>query len=207
MIQEKLTSVATPLSFTTGETILELEQATHFFYFIRSGEVAVSENLLSGQQTLLKFLQAGDCFGEIELFAQTKNYEVTATQDCQLLQVAYPELEMVMKQDFELTRYVIEQVIKKLSASSENLVRQSLMTTYDRCLVKIYEYYRTGQLATLSKEKLAQEVNTTLRSVNRALERFQQKKWLSYQTKTIRLLEPQQVANYLSKNWGIFISN
>lgn len=206
MIQEKLLPVATKLSLPAGQTILELEQQTHFFYFICSGEVAVSESWLSGQQTNLKFLQAGDCFGEIELFVTTKNYEVQTTKACQLLQVDYPDLETVMQQDFAVTRYIIEQIIKKLSASSENLVRQSLLTTYDRCLVKIYEYYLTGQLKTLTKEKLAQETNTTLRSVNRALERFRQQNWLDYQNKTIHLLEPLQVANYLSKNWGIFVS-
>lgn len=101
-----------------------------------------------------------------------------------------------MQNNFEFTKFIIEQLSEKLSKNVESLSNLSLLNTKDRLLNIIYRHYIMGDLCSLTKDKLCSETFIPLRSLNRSIAECKEEGLILYQEKRFFIQSIKKLEQY-----------
>jgi CRP-like cAMP-binding protein len=140
----QVVSIAKPVLFAAGESIVREGDAGRSLFAIVRGEAAVA---VAGTQRELARLRAGDVFGEMSLLTgEPRNATVTAVTDCELLEIDADGFRTVV-----LANPGMVETITSVTASRQ--------TELDRHR----EAHTTGPLATETRQTLLKRVRQFLR--------------------------------------------
>ena len=160
----------TEKSYRRGEVMLDPCVENQFLYLLTSGEATVYYQAENGEILAIYAYHPVDFFGELELLSNRKLPTlVRARTDCRVTLVHRDEVLRWLKQDFSFTQLVLRRLCEKVVEGSDERMRLSLLTIRQRYLLAIRRHQEAGDLATLTKTQLCEEVGAPVRSLNRVI--------------------------------------
>lgn len=186
------------IKFQANSTILYAEEENYYVYFLMEGIAEAYIQSPQGAFASLYLYKAGSFFGEIEQFYHgRKPVEITAVSDCTVDLMHRNDFLDWLHKDFEVTTYIIKEISYKLINSSEQFEEVLLMTVKERLLRCIALHHYKNNLDTLTKNQLAKEVNSPIRSINRVIAECAKQEIICYKNKKIHVPNEKSVLQYL----------
>ncbi|WP_197712129.1 Crp/Fnr family transcriptional regulator [Fusobacterium ulcerans] len=102
-----------------------------------------------------------------------------------------------MKKDFEVTKLIIKEIVHKLILNSEYIEEISQLTVKERFLRCIATHYQLNNIKSLTKEEVAKETKSPVRSINRAIAACTKEGILCYKNRQIHILDKEKLQTYL----------
>lgn len=157
-------------SFDKDSLIIHPGEENNYLYILMKGRAEVYWQNFSGAMISLYLYGPYSCFGENELFNNNlRTLSIIAKMNCEILMVNKATVCEWMKADFNFNLYIIEQLAGKLISLSEKTIRTSLLSIKERVLYSLFSHFNLKNLDSLTKEALASEVFTPIRSLNRSI--------------------------------------
>lgn len=184
--------------YQANSTILFAEEENDYVHFLMEGIAEAYIQSPQGTFATLHLYKEGSFFGEIEQFYHgRKPVEIIAVSDCTVDLMHRNDFLDWLQKDFEATKYIMKEISTKLINSSELFEEVLLMTVKERLLRCVALHYYKNNLHTLTKNQLTKEVNTPMRSINRAIAECAKQEIISYKDKKIRVLNEKSILQYL----------
>lgn len=121
----KLEQVGRDIAVPSGTCIVKQGDPPNHFYIVRSGRLRVFRETADGIRTDLTELGAGDYFGEVALVTgQPRTASVEAVEDSHLIQVSKEEFDLVLDNNPQLARHIIQQLAHWLVTGDRRLERE-----------------------------------------------------------------------------------
>ncbi|BES65042.1 Crp/Fnr family transcriptional regulator [Gottschalkiaceae bacterium SANA] len=178
-------------TYEEGSHILFSGEKNDHLYFLTKGQASVYMQNQEGVMMNVNTYYASSIFGEYEVFnPQETSQSVIANTDCQIIRLHKKHLHQWMQADFDLTMYILENFAKDVVHSHQTTSQLAFLTIKERLIVSIYSHDQVGDLDTLTKEIVQQEVYAPIRSLNRSLAACQEEGLFSYRKKTFSVVDP-----------------
>lgn len=183
--------------YRKGSNIMLPNNNNDYLYIIVDGKAEVYREDYSGALISIYNYNSYNLFGELELFNEKIiTFGITAKTDCEIILVHKSLVYEWMKNDFNFTKYILEQLSLKLVESSSTALRLSLLSIKDRILYSIYTHNKIGDLKDLTKEKLSQEVYAPIRSLNRSIKECIEDGYIIYKDKKFYITQIDKLEKY-----------
>jgi CRP-like cAMP-binding protein len=177
--------------------ILYAGEDTEYLYILTEGSAEVIFQNYDGAMYTMYHYEAYSLFGELEIFNEkAKTFDVICRTPCTTLAISKYNVHRWMRMDFEFTTWLIEQLTNKLLASARSLSILSLLKVNDRLLNCVYTHSRVGDLDSLTKEDICIEINTPIRSLNRAIQQCRDMGLIDYQNKKFLILDLERLEEH-----------
>ncbi|EGT4599948.1 Crp/Fnr family transcriptional regulator [Clostridioides difficile] len=185
-------------SYAAGSTILYAEEENNFVYFLLSGVAEAYIQSCNGNFSTLYLYKSGSFFGEIEQFYDGKKpVEITALSDCIVKRLYRTYFLEWIKNDFNATTFLIQGLAEKLIINSQLVENILELTVKERLLRSISLHYHRNTLDSLNKSRLAKEVNSPIRSVNRAIDECKKQGLLDFSDNKFIIINPKELLKFL----------
>jgi len=183
--------------YKKGNSIMLPNNNNEYLYILTNGRADVYREDYSGALISIYDYNSYSLFGELELFNdRIITFGITAKTNCEVILVHKNSVYEWMKNDFNFTRYILEQLALKLASSSYTTLRLSLLSIKDRILYSIYIHNKIDDLKDLTKEKLSQEVYAPMRSLNRSLKDCIEEGFVIYKDKRFYITDIDRLEEY-----------
>lgn len=194
--------------FSKKEYLFTVGDPQHFLYFIKDGEVKVSNLHESGKEMIYRIVGNQQLVGYESLSIGTVH-----TEDAVAL--AATEVSLVKKEDFFQLLYGNRVIAKWLINSLSidlihvekrliNLAYQSVREKVAAALVQVYEHQRLvlkeSLLVSLSRKHLAAMVGIALESLNRTILDFKKEGVLEITPKGVQILELSELERIIRQH-------
>lgn len=180
--------------YNPNETILFAEQENNYVYFLMEGTVEAYIQSPHGTFATLHLYEKGGFFGEIEPFYEgRKPVEITAVTTCITRRLYKTDFLSWLQSDFEATKFLIKELANKLIINAELIEHLLSLTVKERFLRSILLHHRRGSLQNLTKANLSKEINTPIRSLNRAIVTCESEGIISYVNNTFLIKDMTQL--------------
>lgn len=187
-------------TFEKGSTILFAEEENNYVYFLIEGRAEAYVLSPKGNYANLYIYREGSFFGEIEQFYEgRKPVEITAFTDCLVKMLHKDDFLKWLESDFNATKYLIKELSYKLVINAELVEDVLSLTVKERLLRSVAIHNHRNTLNTLSKNQLAKEVNTPMRSLNRAIASSIEEGVLAFENEMLIILDEEKVNVHLPK--------
>ncbi len=181
-------------TYKKGSHILFSGEENDYLYFLTKGQASVYMQNQEGVMMTVNTYHATSIFGEYEVFnPQMTTQSIIANTNCQITSIHKNHLHRWMQVDFDLTMHIIENFAKDIVHSHQTTSRLAFLTIKERLITSIYSHYRVGDLDTLTKEILQQEVYAPIRSLNRSLAECEKDGIFSYKKKSFSVIDPNRL--------------
>lgn len=185
-------------TYNENEIILFAENENDYVYFLVEGKAEAYVPNRDGVFSNIHLYEAGSFFGELEQFYEgRKPVEISAVGYCVLYMLHREDFFDWMKENFEVTKFIIREIAYKLILNSEYIEEISTLTVRERVIRCVAMHYHRGDLNKLTKEQLSKETKAPLRSINRALAECEKQGILSYYKREIKVLSTIKLKEYL----------
>ena len=173
---EILSSSSVIKSFSTGNFIINENDAPTHVYFILTGSCHVQLNGKSGKEIIIKDLYKGDCFGELGAFSNAKRCaNVVANKNLSLIiinahaYVSYCNNNLVAAQ---LTINKLAKSLSKITKDFQSLAMDNLTHRLIRILFEVSIVDNNKFLVKLTHNQLANRTSSSRESVSRAISKL-----------------------------------
>ena len=183
--------------FKKNNFIIYPDEENRYLYALLKGKAEVYRQNYAGTMLSLHIYREYSCFGELEIFnKQIKTFAVKAKTDCEIIAIHKNSVYEWMQYDFNFTLYLIEQLTSKLTSVSDTLASLAFLSLKERVLCSIYTHYKIGDLESLTKKKLANEVCAPIRSLNRSIAQSTNEKLIKYKDKRFIIISLEKLKKY-----------
>jgi putative oxidoreductase len=118
----KIDHVGQEVSVPAGTRIVSQGESPEYFYVVQDGRLRVFRESEDRIQTNLTELGAGSYFGEVALVTgQPRTASVEAVEDSRLIKVSKAEFDILLDQNPQLARHIIQQLSSWLVAGDQRL--------------------------------------------------------------------------------------
>lgn len=185
-------------TFSKNETILFAENENDYVFFLFEGVAEAYIPSLQGIFSNIYIYEPGSFFGEAEQFYEgRKPVEISAITPCIVDMLHRDDFFDWMKNNFEVTKFIIKEISYKLILNGEYIEEVSLLTVKERLLRCISKHYYRGDINELTKEQIAKETKAPIRSINRAIVEYTKQEVLCYKNKQFHVLNEEKMQMYL----------
>ncbi|HFK3157070.1 TPA: Crp/Fnr family transcriptional regulator, partial [Citrobacter sedlakii] len=122
-----------------------------------------------------------------------KPVEITAITSCIAKRLYKTDFLSWLQSDFEATKFLIKELANKLIINAELVEHILSLTVKERLLRSILMHYRRDTLQNLTKANLSKEINTPIRSLNRAISTCENEGIISYSNNTFLIKDMTQL--------------
>lgn len=183
--------------YKKGSSIMLPNNNNEYLYILTDGRAEVYREDYSGALISIYDYSVYSLFGELELFNdKIITFGITAKTNCEVILVHKNLVYEWMKNDFNFTRYILEQLSLKLASSSYTALRLSFLSIKNRILYSIYTHNKIGDLKDLTKDKLSREVYAPMRSLNRSLKECIEEGFIIYKDKRFYITDMDKLEEY-----------
>lgn len=182
-----------------GEIILfpELHQGT--LYLLLEGQADVYKEMDNGNEVTFTTYEAGEVFGELELFSDDiSTAYIAAKTPCEMILVDREYALFWMGKDFPFTLFLCKKLVRNVKSLTDNLSPYKPLPLRYRILSILLSRQRMGTLPGLTKKDLCRYLGTDIRCVNRIVKEFEEKGFLRYQNKRFSVTEATRAAEAMS---------
>lgn len=159
-----------PVFYPRGSYILSDLEENNNFFILTEGVADVMYFGSDGESMRICRYLPVDFFGEIEMLTEHRQpMPVIAVQDCRVLRLPHREVLRWMEQDFDFCRHILSRMCEKLLRGMTGRTQMRYLTQRQRYLLAMESHAKAGELPSLTKEALCQELSIPLRSLNRII--------------------------------------
>lgn len=185
-------------TFSPGEIILHAETENDYVHFLIDGMAEAYIPNSQGGFSTVHIYKPGSFFGEAEQFyTGRKSVEISAMTPCIVDKLHRNDFFDWMKKDFEVTKLIIKEIVHKLILNSEYIEEISQLTVKECFLRCIATHYQLNNIKSLTKEEVAKETKSPVRSINRAIAACTKEGILCYKNRQIYILDKEKLQTYL----------
>jgi CRP/FNR family transcriptional regulator, nitrogen oxide reductase regulator len=182
--QEEIIAAATPIRRVRGERLFRQGAAAHLFYVLQQGRMKLTQLTPDGELVLLRLVVPGEAFGGLAALGQ-RTYPVSAeaAEDCVALSWNGRTMDRLLRRHPQLAINFIELLTERLhdmQTRYEELATEQVEQRLARMLLRLVQ--RTGRRVEggvlvdvrLSRQEMAEMTGTSLFTVSRILNRWQE---------------------------------
>lgn len=184
--------------YAPGSPILMAGYDNHYVFFLRDGYAEAYIQNSQGTVATIYAYKPNSIFGEIEPFwNELKPVSITAVTPCIVEMLHHRDFIEWLKNDFTAVSLLLSVLANKLVSNSFLIEEISLMSVQERVLRRIAIHTYSNRLYALTKHQLSLEVNTPIRSINRAISQSSRDGLFTYQNRHFEILNEQAVMEFL----------
>lgn len=185
-------------NFKKGTNILEQDYAVKYVHILLKGKNKVYKTSKSGLNYLEIVLEEGGVYGEAELLDNKPSMcTVEALTDCEVLKLSKEVYKNWLKLDNDFSMFIIETLSNKLYFKIEKSANDIFCSLEHRLLNLILTLHNDHKSTNIFiyKNLLAEELATSIRSINRILHKLEEKSILKYKNGQIIILDLDKLKN------------
>lgn len=183
--------------YHAGDHIFESGNTNEHLIIIQEGNIEICKESIDGSMMSLNQYHGATILGELEIFNESLTTQtVLALSDCKAIIMHKTTLFEWMKDDFDLTTYIIRHVTNELKVRERQSMILAKLSVYDRMLMAIYQYHRLETLSSVNKNQLSKDIDTPIRSVNRAIARAIEEGFIDYK-KSITIKDEHMLMTHI----------
>lgn len=164
-------------------------------YYITQGSVSVVSEDDEGNEMVLAYLNAGDFFGEMGLFAETpqRSAWVRARGECEVAEISYERFREVAQDHAEVIFQMASQMALRLRRTSDMATRLAFMDVSGRVARALIDLTKQpdamthpdGMQIKITRQELGRIVGCSREMVGRVLKSLEQQNLITAKGKTI----------------------
>jgi CRP-like cAMP-binding protein len=178
----EINSLIQSAEYAKGELLfVEGDTSTHL-YIVQSGQVKLYSVSPDGRQQILRILKAGEFFGELALFQETKQYcFAEAMEESSLCLLGQPDFQNLLQEKPSVALALLQAMSARFFQAERFIGDLTLKTVEERLISWLLMKAQTGVKVhngarislELSREELAHLLGTTIETVSRRLSSLQ----------------------------------
>jgi CRP/FNR family cyclic AMP-dependent transcriptional regulator len=130
---EQIARMAVSRKVARNTTIVFVGDSTDSLFVIVSGSAKVLNRDAEGNEVILTFLAAGECFGEMGLIdGSPRSADVVANENCELLVIAKADFTSVLAGNVDLCLNIMKSLVLRLREANRKIESLALMDVYGR---------------------------------------------------------------------------
>jgi CRP/FNR family cyclic AMP-dependent transcriptional regulator len=130
---EQIARMAVSRKVARNKTIVFVGDSTDSLFVIVSGSAKVLNRDAEGNEVILTFLAAGECFGEMGLIdGSPRSADVVANENCELLVIAKADFTSVLAGNVDLCLNIMKSLVLRLREANRKIESLALMDVYGR---------------------------------------------------------------------------
>lgn len=179
-------------TYRAGEDILRQGERVHAFHFIVDGLVKVFYETPSGKSHIQNLLETGDIFGELEVIHQKEGIcTVRAIRDTETLSIPKEAYLLWINSDPEFSMFIMETICNKFYLKSKKISEDALYPLQFRLINEILLLAKKQDKLMIAWDKplVAEELATSLRSLNRLIQELKDKGLVDVKKNMITVLD------------------
>lgn len=186
-------------SYLRGSHVIQPAVSNDYLFFLIDGDVEVKQFTYEGNEILLKELVACDVFGELEIFDKSfKTNAVVAVTDCEIAKLHRDYVFEWMKIDHNFSKCLFEKIVNRYVQTCSRTDNLATLTIKQRLLLSIFKHYEKGDLQSVQKNRLTQEVGAPKRSLNRVLKECCEEGYVRYNKKQFSIVDLNKLESFVS---------
>jgi CRP-like cAMP-binding protein len=184
---EQIAALASRRTYKSGAVVFMRGDPGDALYGVALGSVRISANSAGGKEVSLNVMEPGDTFGEIALLdGQPRTATATTLSATELIIVQRPQFIALLQQQPQLAVHLIELLCKRVRWTSEQVEDTSFLAAPARIAKRLISLAQShgrpapkGIQLKLSQEELAQFLGLSRQAVNKHLQVWKRKHWIS----------------------------
>jgi CRP/FNR family cyclic AMP-dependent transcriptional regulator len=130
---EQIARMAVSRKVARNTTIVFVGDSTDSLFVIVSGSAKVLNRDAEGNEVILTFLAAGECFGEMGLIdGSPRSADVVANESCELLVITKADLMNALADNVDLCLNIMKSLVLRLREANRKIESLALMDVYGR---------------------------------------------------------------------------
>lgn len=178
--------------YKAGEKIIEQGDNVKNFYVILEGSLKVYYTATSGKSHIQNILEKGDIFGELEVLQEKPSIcNVEAINETEVLVIPKTAYRMWLEKDFQFSLFINELICNKFYLKTKKISEDILYPLSFRLvnhILFLHEKHQADEFE-VSKSLIAEELATSVRSLNRLILDLNQKGLIDYEKNKLRILD------------------
>ncbi len=130
---EEIARIASLRSVVRNSTIIRAGDRTDNIYLVLAGALKVQISDPDGREVILSLLGPGEMFGEMGVIDEhPRSATVVSTAPCDLVVIAKDDFKRCLAENFEVSLYIIENLVKRLRKADRKIESLALIDVYGR---------------------------------------------------------------------------
>ena len=130
---DQLARMAVCRKVLRNKTIVHVGDSTDSIFVIVSGSAKVLNRDIEGNEVILTFLAAGECFGEMGLIdGSPRSADVVASENCELLEISKSDFTKALAGNVDLCLNIMKSLVLRLREANRKIESLALMDVYGR---------------------------------------------------------------------------
>jgi CRP/FNR family transcriptional regulator, cyclic AMP receptor protein len=200
---ELITALATRRTYKPDSIVFMRGDAGDSLYGVVTGRVRISASAAGGKEVFLNIMEPGDAFGEIALLdGQPRTATATTLSAAELIVIKRDDFVALLKRESTLAVHLIELLCRRVRWTSQAMEDSSLLGAPARLAKRLVSLAKahgretaTGQQLKISQEELAQFLSLSRQIVNKHLQTWKRKGWISLGRGSVTLLNERALRN------------
>ncbi len=184
--------------YERGDEILSPLDENNSFFIVLSGSCSVYNRGVSGEDIFVFRYEEGLHFGESELVS-SKRYPlfVMADGDVEVAIFTKDEFFNLLSKNFDFTLFIMKGLADKMLNGSDMRMSLVFYTIKERFLIAIKNAYENGSLQMLTKKELAEQIDSSTRSINRTILYYSE--IVVYENKRFKVVDKERLSIEVNK--------
>ena len=202
---DKLSGIASAVTMPADACVFSQGNRAEAFYLLAAGAVKVAKTLLDGREATIRYVAAGDTFGESVLFHDTypsSAETLTSSRLCRFQTSAFRDL---MLTEPELALVIIAAMARRLVMLNQRVEELLLPVParLARYLLELCDEQGTPSRCRLafSKHELASRLGTVPETLSRALHRFSAGRLITVHGRDIDVVNIDGLERLAQQHW------
>lgn len=177
--------------FNSGDKIIEQGYEVQNFYILLKGSIKVYYTTTSGKNHIQNILEDGDIFGELEVLKSRPCIcTIEAIKDSEVIIIPKNAYRTWLEKDFEFSLFINELICNKFYLKTKKVSEDILYPLSFRLVNHILFLHEKhdADIIKVSKSLIAEELATSVRSLNRLIMDLSQKGLIDYQKGQLTIL-------------------
>lgn len=165
------------------------------YYGIFSGKIKVSAMSSEGKMLTLKYLQAGDWFGEISLLdGIARTHDCEATEVCQVIIIPKQAFETHIMNDLEALKAISRQLCQRIRTAMNLAEQATIQSLPERLANRLLELKNeSSECLNVNQQDIAHMLGVSRQSVSKLLLQWAELGWIKLEYHQVALLKPKEL--------------
>lgn len=180
------------VTYRAGEDIVEQGGRVKNFHYILEGLVKVFYETPGGKSHIQNLLEGGDIFGELEVMQEKHGIcTVKAIKDTTVLSIPRETYIAWISSDCDFSLFIMETICNKFYLKSKKISEDALYPLQFRLINEILLLAKKQEKLSIAWDKplVAEELATSLRSLNRLIQELKDKGLVAVKKNIITVLD------------------
>lgn len=205
---QQVVSLATRRTYKESAVVFMRGDPGDALYGVVTGKVRISASGPGGKEIFLNVIEPGDAFGEIALLdGQPRTATASTLAASELMVIQRQQFLDLVRREPQLAVHLIELLCRRVRWTAEQMEDSTLLGAPARIAKRLLSLASvhgrqagTGVKLTLSQENLAQFLGLSRQIVNKHLQTWKRKNWVSLGRGSVTVMNERALRNLTSQD-------